>query len=1215
MELSESLFNHYSQKQAHHILEAKLGLVKGDLSQNKDLIHEYINLKLLTLGQKPIISGESVIMTPGGSKQRIEVSVAQIAQDLIQQLKASPERMAPVDERITSFLTKEFPKASLKLPAGGETFSIDRAGVAFELSTPHDSQYYSADGNLNIRIPQGLLSNPKSDKRSTVGTFHVGESSTSIPFDKLAVPKHTVEFMLKSALNPPKKSLELPFTASLPESDRTHCWTSVYCCPPVIPGIGSQSKAYTQKHMDVRYFAPAAFVANLGFVEQIFSNRGNPTVNDLLTTQPELHSGVSAIIILAPHLVSTKKKECGLPHFDQATERQKRDGMCWKDENELYNGGKPFKLTYRSQTDGVVVSILADTYFGYSKKEIKTMISFACNIRGFSQEEHAGGCYTCPAYSWGRSFRSSDSRVGLYNNAQHVESVSDFTAKKTKEQSERTLTHTFAEMKELLGGKATYDQQKGYLIDKSFKNVIYLPEYVNIELSDRNVTYKHPDTNETLTMKISSETVYVLPNGYQMQLQRHPVTKQWMIVGTLPTTKFLYKPSSVSGSGKSELSKSIMDAVTSGPFFCKNFKDMMDGAEKVLTGNFNQRFRPEFQDQYKSKSGMSRHILAAERTIGSVIQLLTIQEKYTEDYNKWLSSFDQDIIAFIFVLKSMYRPSWGDYEDSKSWRAHFSIDVVNGSEGYALKCQGVEIQSNYLRVGMENGNWRKFRLRQDFFPGVRFQNNDDIAVSLTIPGEQLNNLTHSGQFCTDRSYKLTSNCEYRYFQRPDDAVHPGVDKKCENDLSETQGRTFISNFEPIPREQVQEIAQDVMTLEKYSTSMQNFIKDFSSSEKFGEFDNCVISSEFRITDPAKGTRTANVRYLQTRDELLYRDVQLDKYMIEIRNRLARNIPFSAPVPLPVDVYVPGRRLNTVDPKNSKIRPLSVYNPVHYQPIPLLILDVMTSMSGKSPSTTGSGSLEGALTKGPFNNLLPALDINYFALSLMLSTDPVLSTAAGNIGRKLKIDHDITLIIPDIVSRMTSSELNIDNLIAGGFLEKVKDFEHKGQKVPASILGYRITQSFVRTYFSRIFDHVGGIFTEEHLRPELQSIDEFADGVMFIWENICGQVSDYYKDGSFEQLIPPLQTLLQIVQNGGTYNNLTVDSPEFLAEFKRANVINSPWYKQRLIQAQRNEIQLLQDKISKVGGADLKERLEYVRSEKYLQDINGSLGVHVFNEEE
>lgn len=51
-----------------------------------------------------------------------------------------------------------------------------------------------------------------------------------------------------------------------------------------------------------------------------------------------------------------------------------------------------------------------------------------------------------------------------------------------------------------------------------------------------------------------------------------------------------------------------------------------------------------------------------------------------------------------------------------------------------------------------------------------------------------------------------------------------------------------------------------MTLEKYSTPMQNVVKRTAAGE-FNELDNVVISSEFRITDAKKGTRTNNVRYL------------------------------------------------------------------------------------------------------------------------------------------------------------------------------------------------------------------------------------------------------------------------------------------------------------------------------------------------------------------
>lgn len=127
--------------------------------------------------------------------------------------------------------------------------------------------------------------------------------------------------------------------------------------------------------------------------------------------------------------------------------------MCWKNENELYNDGRAFKLCYRSPEDKIVMTIIADTYFGYSKKEIKTMISFAANIIGFSQEEHAGGCYISPVYSWGRSFKSSDSRTGLYKSTMHrTTSTINLTDMKVEEKvikpvSQTCVSRTFDEVK------------------------------------------------------------------------------------------------------------------------------------------------------------------------------------------------------------------------------------------------------------------------------------------------------------------------------------------------------------------------------------------------------------------------------------------------------------------------------------------------------------------------------------------------------------------------------------------------------------------------------------------------------------------------------------------------------------------------------------------------------------------------------------------------
>ena len=62
----------------------------------------------------------------------------------------------------------------------------------------------------------------------------------------------------------------------------------------------------------------------------------------------------------------------------------------------------------------------------------------------------------------------------------------------------------------------------------------------------------------------------------------------------------------------------------------------------------------------------------------------------------------------------------------------------------------------------------------------------------------------------------------------------------------------------------------------------------------------------------------------------------------------------------------GRRNNPVS-GDGKIPALACHNPIHYYELPELFMEITSSMTGKSPSTTGAGS-EGALTKGPFNML-------------------------------------------------------------------------------------------------------------------------------------------------------------------------------------------------------------------------------------------------------
>jgi phosphoenolpyruvate carboxykinase (diphosphate) len=312
-------------------------------------------------------------------------------------------------------------------------------------------------------------------------------------------------------------------------------------------------------------------------------------------------------------------------------------------------------------------------------------------------------------------------------------------------------------------------------------------------------------------------------------------------------------------------------------------------------------------------------------------------------------------------------------------------------------------------------------------------------------------------------------------------------------------------------------------------------------------------------------------------------------------------------------------------KGQKIPPLSVYNPIHYQELPELFMDYISSLTGKSPSTTGAGS-EGALTKGPFNMLSPVTDLNNALLSYILADYHAFTSAAGHIGTESRFDHDISLLIPELWSRINVSDRDPKKLIAEGSLEKLEDFEFNGKTVLASRLGYRITENFTFSYLKSIFDEPQAVFTDKMLRPEKQDLAAFADGINNIVEAQQKVALQYFADDSAEAAIPPLKALLYIMAYG-TFEGRTIDHPEIRQQFTRESVISSDWYNNRLLRKQNidivyfeNSLSYLRQFISQEQNAEyteslnLKERignvekeLEFVSSEAYIDFLTGTIG--------
>jgi phosphoenolpyruvate carboxykinase (diphosphate) len=1115
-----------------------------------DTLTSYINLKLALLGFRPV-------KAPGGEE------LGDIASSLIAQYREKERLLAthvcPPDQRIQSFLYDYFQEISVpRLPS--RTLTLDRPGMARALSLPVDSDEFSSSILHSYRTKQGVLHNPKSDRRTTQGIFHVTEGGLPIPDDKIGVPKAAFARMLALALNPPRDILRLPFTATQPEP--VECFVSLLLRPVICPEVPGFTE---RKTMEIRFFAPGNLVSNLDFVENIFGNAGDPNLpeNDAgLDTQH--WSGHSGCVILAPHLTKITKKNAALPHWDQATERQRRDGMCWKDESEIYNNGGAFKLTCRDAT-GVIVTVIADNYYGYCKKEVKTQMSYAANLFGMAEEEHAGGALVFPAYDLGEEF----------SGEVHVKSKG----------------HSFAEVSTLYSD-AIEVKPEGYAVDKKYPDILYVRKDALFDLHTQKVSWTVKGQEHSI--KLLPDKTYVRPSGYKVRMEKPAANRSWRLVGVRAEGVLCHKPCTVSGGGKSEISKPITDAILVGPVFVADFKNDFDRVAELIDRDYSGRFSDRTRVD-------NRPVLAAERSLGSVIKLLTADEHdYTPEYNAWLESVPHYLKELVFVVKRYYKPSWNG-----NWRDHFSVDIMNGRPANELKCDNRKLVTTYLRVGFDtDGSWRTFGLRKDFNPAMKIQVEDDITASVVVPPAAI------GLPGTD-SLKFVVNAERRLFQRPDDAIHRGYDKVTEADFARSDN--FFSNYEPLPSKVSHDIFEDAIGFHQFTPPMQSLVQSVMAN---GSNDYFVCTANPRLVD---GKPSKNPRYLQIRPDLLN---PRGTYLAEMGARLNRRLPLNKPMYNPVAAVLPGRRNNPPEPG---IRSLAVYNPIHYFELPELFMEFICSMTGKSPSTTGAGS-EGALTKGPFNALPPVIDLNNALVAYILTGHHAFVTAAGYVGPKFRVDHDVSLLVPEVWCRMTPEERNPQFLIAERCLDKCGDFEHDKKTVLAGRLGYRINARFVRRFFGRVFNHPTSVCTEEMLRPELQDMDIFVDGMDNIVTTQKRVAKMYFDDGGVAQACPPLKALLHIMLHD-QWEGRGLDNPEFRKLFTRESLLASDWYAARLAAKQkidrnlwRRHVDYLEKFLKRSSHADEAERLgianrlaqakktaEQVESPAYRETLRGTIG--------
>ncbi|MCA9055645.1 MAG: hypothetical protein KDA75_17510, partial [Planctomycetaceae bacterium] len=261
----------------------------------------YINLKLAAHGQ-PI--AESV----GGGEL---VSLARgLLANFDEKTRLLEDYRCPADQRIEKFLNEHFNdrlngENPLRLP--GRTIILDRHGIARELSLPANGDVYSSDIVTSYRVKNGVLHNPRSDRRTTSGTFHIVAGGLPVADDKLEVPRETFIRLFRMAMQPPQELLELPFTSG--QNARAFGWVSLLLRPIVRPEVPGFCESLS---LETRFFAPGNLVSNLDFVESIFGNAGDPYLAENDSALDAEHwTGHTGCVILATHLQGVRKVDVG----------------------------------------------------------------------------------------------------------------------------------------------------------------------------------------------------------------------------------------------------------------------------------------------------------------------------------------------------------------------------------------------------------------------------------------------------------------------------------------------------------------------------------------------------------------------------------------------------------------------------------------------------------------------------------------------------------------------------------------------------------------------------------------------------------------------------------------------------------------------------------------------------------------------------------------
>ena len=351
-----------------------------------------------------------------------------------------------------------------------------------------------------------------------------------------------------------------------------------------------------------------------------------------------------------------------------------------------------------------MVTILADNYFGYCKKEVKTQIGYSANLFGLAEEEHAGGALAFATFSLGDRFVPDQVRIVSAN-------------------------HRFAEV--LRAARATRATCHAVGLRDRQRSI---PRSTTCRRTWRSTstgrTSRWTSDGQEQHLKLLPGRIYIHPSGYKVRMAKHRAAPSWRLVGHGAGGRLL--PQAVHRLGRRQVGD-----------------QQEPGRRRAATGRSTCGASTRtWRWSRRSSSATTRRASRLARTsatgapapVARALARLGDQAahaqpaEFTPEYNAWLETIPNHVRALVFVIKRFYRPEWGDDWREPLQRRHHQ----RRARARAQVRRAASWSPATCASGCEaNGAWRTFKLRQDFVAADKVQMEDDITASVVVPARRL----------------------------------------------------------------------------------------------------------------------------------------------------------------------------------------------------------------------------------------------------------------------------------------------------------------------------------------------------------------------------------------------------------------------------------------------------------------------------------------------